>query len=134
MILTMAALETVRAAELLCPSRLAFIVTLPVESDLAKPVGSILATLALLLVHTTDVVSFFDDPSVNFPVALNCTVSPSAMFEVCGVISNCVSWGEVLNIALGPPHPDNRRLSTTGATRGRERVIQRDPQIGLIIL
>jgi hypothetical protein len=115
--LTMTALETVRAAELFNPPILATNVTLPTESDLAEPDVSILATPVLLLVHTTDLVTSFVDPSFNISIALNCTVCPSAMLETCGVICSCVSWDEELPIVLDPPHPCSSRLRSMKAVR-----------------
>ena len=51
---TIAAFETVRAAEPLSLPIVAVMVAFPTASDVAKPVVSILAMLPLLLVHTAD--------------------------------------------------------------------------------
>jgi hypothetical protein len=115
--LTTAALETFIAAEFsTCPA-LAITEAAPVESDVAKPVASILATSLLLLIHTTELVASFVEPSSSISIALNCNVCPSAMLEACGVIRNFESCGEGLSIDLCPPHPCNVRLRRARAAR-----------------
>ena len=78
---------TVRVVLLLVPSRVAFIVTTPSATELARPVlAPIVAILSLELAQETSVVIISQLPSSNVPLAVNCLVKPRAIDGLSGVI------------------------------------------------
>jgi len=91
---TRTAFPTLSVAELLSPPALADIVALPTESEVAKPLALMLATLPLPLLQTTEAVSSFVEPSLNLPIAVNCIVWPKAMPSIRGETKRPVSCGD----------------------------------------
>jgi hypothetical protein len=88
---TMAVVVTSRLVDPFIAPTLAVIVVFPTDREVARPAESMLAMLLLLLAHTADCVSSCKEPSLKMPVALNCTVCPSAIVEASGAISSPVS-------------------------------------------
>ena len=92
---TRATLETVRFVVLLTAPMivltLAVITVVPMRCDVARPAESTLTTLLFRLAHTADWVSSTEEPSLNIPVALNCSVCPSGILGVCGSIFKVTS-------------------------------------------
>lgn len=72
---------TAKVTEPSVPPRLAVIVLLPALAPVAKPAGEIPATLAFDEPQMAIPVKFCVLPSVNVPVAVNCSVVPVA---ICG--------------------------------------------------
>jgi hypothetical protein len=86
---TIAAGVTVNVVFPLTPADAAEIVVVPTPSDVANPLVAalmlIVATAASDDDHVTVFVMSWIDPSVNVPVAVNCSVLPSAIDGIAGV-------------------------------------------------
>jgi hypothetical protein len=63
----------------------ALMMLLPEASPVANPAASIVATVVFDDIQVTELVRFAVDPSVKVPVAVNCSVWPSAMLGSAGV-------------------------------------------------
>ena len=88
---TSAVAPTVRAVESEMPPNSAVIVVVPVETEAANPLKfaalPIVATLAADEIQLTDAVMSLSELSENVPVAVNCSVVPSAMLDPAGVMA-----------------------------------------------
>ena len=74
---------TVRAKLLdVIPFWVAVMLLLPVATPVARPVAVIFATFAAELAHVAVFVRFCVLPSLNVPVAVNCTLVPLAIEEL----------------------------------------------------
>src|SRR5580704_15899001 len=78
---------TVKTVVSVTPFSAALIVVVPVPALVANPVALITATPTLLEVHVTWSDIFWVLPSLKFPVATNCSVSPELMCGFAGVIA-----------------------------------------------
>ena len=77
---------TVSTAVLLTVPNVAVMVVVPLPLGVALPVASIIATSISDDVHVTCPIRFSVVPSLNVPVALNCSVAPKAIVGLEGVI------------------------------------------------
>jgi len=84
----------------------AWIVVDPVAPDAARPsdpaVLLMRATSVLVEFHLTEAVRFCVEPSEKMPVAVNCSVVPSAMLGLVGVTSRVLSVAAVTAKVVDP--------------------------------
>jgi len=86
---------TVKSTVLETVPEVALIPAVPAAIPVAKPLAVIVAAAGVLEVQATLAVRFCVEPSVNVPVAVNCTVSPAAIDGLTGVTAIETSVGAV---------------------------------------
>ena len=89
---------TVRAVDPLTPPLLAEMVVVPTFSAEAKPAALILAAAAFEDAQLTLLVRFCVDPSLNLPVARNCTGLPAGVEKLAGV--TVIDWSTATPLPL----------------------------------
>jgi hypothetical protein len=84
---------------------IASIVALPTPTPVASPLVVMVATPIFIEAQVTEPVTSCDDPSLNVPVAVNCVVSPLAMFKFEAVT--------VMDCNVGALVPEEEQLLKT---------------------
>lgn len=87
---------TLSDAELLKDFTLAVIVDCPVLSPVARPVALTETTDGLEELHVARVVRFCLLPSLNVPVAVNCSVVPAAILGLARYTAKAVNVADVI--------------------------------------
>jgi hypothetical protein len=85
----------------------AVIVAVPAARPVASPPAPIVATLCADEFHVTEPVRLLELPSLNVPVAVNCSVIPTTIEGFAGVtaIDESVTGGGVDDVEDPPPQP-----------------------------
>ena len=97
---------TVRVAELLKDFKLAAMVDWPVLSPVARPLALMATTDGFDELHVARVVRFCLLPSLNVPVAVNCSVVPAAILGLARYTAKDVNVADVIvseaELLIGP--------------------------------
>ena len=94
---------TVSAVDPFTPPQVAWIVEVPAPTAVANPVLLIVATEVFEEPQATEFVRFCVEPSLYFPVAVNCWVVPSGMEGLAGVTAIDDSTAAAVMVSVVKP-------------------------------